>query len=165
ELRVSWNTPFSVSPHNAHTFYAGGSKVLKSTNRGENLTPISPDLTTRDPVKIRVSTQATGGITPDNTGAETHSTITALAESPIRPGLLYAGTDDGNVWLSRNDGGNWENLTGRFPGVPKFTWVNRIEPSSADSNVFYVAFDGHRTNDFTPYVFMTSDFGKTFKSI
>jgi hypothetical protein len=116
-------------------------------------------------MKIKISTQTTGGITPDNTGAETHSTITALAESPIRPGLLYAGTDDGNVWLSRNDGATWENLTTRFAGVPKFTWVNRIEPSSADTNVFYVAFDGHRTNDFTPYVFITKDYGKTFTSI
>jgi hypothetical protein len=139
--------------------------VLKSTNRGENLIAISPDLTTRDPMKIKISTQTTGGITPDNTGAETHCTITALAESPIRPGLLYAGTDDGNVWLSRNDGATWENLTGRFAGVPKNTWVNRIEPSSADTNVFYVAFDGHRTNDFTPYVFITKDYGKTFSSI
>ena len=70
-------------------------------------------------MKIQISTQTTGGITPDDTGAETYGTITALAESPIRPGLLYAGTDDGNVWMSRNDGGTWENLTGRFPGVPK----------------------------------------------
>jgi hypothetical protein len=165
DLRFNWNTPFFLSAHSPTTFYAAASKVLKSTNRGENLTPISPDLTTRDPVKIRISTQTTGGITPDNTGAETHSTITALAESPIRAGLLYAGTDDGNVWLTRNDGGAWENLTGRFPGVPKNTWVNRIEPSASDSNVFYVAFDGHRSNDFTPYVYMTSDFGKTFRSI
>jgi hypothetical protein len=165
DLRFNWNTPFFISPHNSNVFYAGSNKVLKSTNRGDNLTAISPDLTTHDPVKIKISTQTTGGITPDNTGAETHSTITALAESPIRAGLLYVGTDDGNVWLSRNDGATWENLTGRFAGVPRFTWVNRIEPSSADTNVFYVAFDGHRSNDFTPYVFMTSDYGKSFKSI
>ena len=166
DLRWNWNTPFFLSPHNANVLYAGANKVLKSTNRGDNLTPISPDLTTRDAVKIKISTQTTGGITPDNTGAETHSTITALAESPIRPGLLYAGTDDGNVWLTRNDGGQWENLTAKFAGIaPANTWVNRIEPSSADTNVFYVAFDGHRTNDFKPYLFMTSDYGKTFTSI
>jgi hypothetical protein len=165
DIRFNWNTPFFLSPHNPSVFYAGASKVLKSTSRGDNLTPISPDLTTRDPVKIRVSTRTTGGITPDNTGAETHSTITALAESPVRAGLLYAGTDDGNVWLSRNDGATWENLTTRFPGVPKNTWVSRIEPSAADSSVFYVAFDGHRSNDFTPYVYMTSDYGRTFRSI
>jgi hypothetical protein len=165
DLRFNWNTPFFLSPHSPTTFYAAASKVLKSTNRGENLIPISPDLTTHDSVKIRISTRTTGGITPDNTGAETHSTITALAESPVRPGLLYAGTDDGNVWLTRNDGGSWENLTGRFPGVPKNTWVSRVEPSGADTSVFYVTFDGHRSNDFTPYVYRTSDYGQSFRSI
>ncbi|MEO7714349.1 MAG: hypothetical protein ABIV10_15665 [Gemmatimonadaceae bacterium] len=165
DIRFNWNTPFFLSPHNSSVFYAAGSKVLKSTARGDSLIPISPDLTTRDPLKIRISTQTTGGITPDNTGAETHSTITTIAESPVRPGLLYAGTDDGNVWLSRNDGAAWENLTSRFPGVPRNTYVSRIEPSGSDSSVFYVAFDGHRTNDFTPYLYMTSDYGRTFRSI
>jgi hypothetical protein len=164
-LRWNWSTPFFISRHNPSVFYAGASKVMKSTQRGDNLQPISPDLTTRDTMRIRVSTSATGGITPDITGAETHSTITTLAESPIRFGLLYVGTDDGNVWLSRNDGGTWENLTGRFPGVPPKTWVSRVEPSSHDSATFYVAFDGHRENDFTPYVYVTNDFGRTFRSI
>ena len=164
-LRWNWSTPFLLSQHSPTTFYAGSNKVMKSTNRGESLYPISPDLTTRDTMKIRVSMQTTGGITRDVTGAETHCTIVALAESPFRPGLLYAGTDDGNVWLSRNDGGTWDNLTGRFPGVPPGTWVSRIEPSHFDSASFYVTFDGHRTNDFTPYVYVTTDFGKTFKSI
>src|SRR5439155_211875 len=95
----------------------------------------------------------------------THCTIVALAESPLRPGLLYAGTDDGNVWLTRNDGGAWENLTGRFPGVPAGTYVSRIEPSHFDTATFYVTFDGHRTNDFAPYVYVTTDFGKTFAAI
>lgn len=165
DVRFNWSTPFFISPHDPRVFYAGGSRVLKSTNRGDSLAAISPDLTTRDSMKIRVSTRTTGGITPDVTGAETHATITTLAESPLRRGVLYAGTDDGNVWLSRNDGGNWENLTRRFPGVPKNTWVSRIEPSSTDTSVFYVTFDGHRTNDFAPYVYMTSDYGKTFRSI
>jgi len=165
DLRWNWNTPFFISRHNPMVFYAGANKVLRSTKRGDDLQPISPDLTTRDTMRIRVSTQTTGGITPDVTGAETYSTIVALAESPIRFGMLFAGTDDGNVWLSRNDGGAWENLTGRFPGVPPKTWVTRIEPSHFDSLTFYVTFDGHRDNDFTPYVFVTNDFGKTFRSI
>jgi len=165
DLRFNWNTPFLLSTHSPTTFYAGANRVLKSTSRGENLMPISPDLTTRDAVKIRISTQTTGGITPDNTGAEAYSTITTLAESPVRPGLLFAGTDDGNVWLTRNDGGSWENLSTRFPGVPARTYVSRIEASAADSAVFYVTFDGHRTNDFTPYVYMTADNGRTFRSI
>ncbi len=164
-LRFNWETPYFISPHSPTTLYIGANKVLKSTDRGDHVYPISPDLTTRDTMKIRVSTKTTGGITPDVTGAETYCTIVALAESPIRPGLLYAGTDDGNVWISRNDGGSWENLTGRFPGVPPRTWVSRIEPSHFDSATFYVTFDGHRDNDFTPYVYVTTDFGKTFQSI
>ena len=164
-LRFNWETPYFISPHSPTTLYIGANKVLKSTDRGDHVYPISPDLTTRDTMAIRVSTKTTGGITPDVTGAETYCTIVALAESPIRPGLLYAGTDDGNVWISPNDGGSWENLTGRFPGVPPRTWVSRIEPSHFDSATFYVTFDGHRTNDFTPYVYVTTDFGKTFHSI
>src|SRR5437879_4924513 len=138
---------------------------MKSTNRGESLYPVSPDLTTRDTMKIGVSTHTTGGITPDVTGAETFCTIVALAESPVRQGLLYAGTDDGNVWLTRNDGGTWETLTGRFPGAPAGTYVSRIEPSHFDTATFYVTFDGHSTNNFAPYVYVTTDFGKTFTAI
>jgi photosystem II stability/assembly factor-like uncharacterized protein len=165
DLRFNWETPFFISPHSPSTLYIGANKVLKTTDRGDHLYPISPDLTTRDTMRIRVSTKTTGGITPDVTGAETHSTVVALAESPVRPGLLYAGTDDGNLWLSRNDGGSWENLTGRAPGVPPKTWVSRIEPSHFDSATFYVSFDNHRENDFTPYLYVTTDFGKTFTSI
>src|SRR6266545_405212 len=165
DLRWNWNTPFFISAHNPEIFYAGASKVMKSTRRGEALYPISPDLSTRDSMKIRVSTRTTGGVTPDVTGAETFCTIVSLAESPMRPGILYAGTDDGNVWVTKNDGGSWENLTGRFPGVPVGTYVSRIEPSRFDSATFYVTFDNHRTNDFTPYVYVTTDFGRTFRSI
>ncbi len=165
DLRFNWDTPFFLSAHNPATMYVGGSRVLKSTNRGDTFLPISPDLSLRDMAKIDTSIRKTGGITPDPTGAETYGTVVALAESPVRPGLLYAGTDDGNVWLSRNDGTSWESLNGRFPGVPPRTYVRRIEPSHFDSATFYVAFDGHRTDDFTPYLFVTTDFGKTFKSI
>lgn len=164
-MRWNWSTPFFLSPHSPTTFYAAGNRVMKSTKRGENLYAISPDLTTRDATRIRISTSETGGITRDVTGAETHSTIVELTESPLEPGLLYAGTDDGNVWTTRNDGGDWENLTGRFPGVPKKTWVSRIEPSQFDEATFYVSFDNHRENDFTPYLFVTTDFGKSFSSI
>ena len=116
-------------------------------------------------MKIRVSTRTTGGITNDATGAETYCTIVSLNESPIRAGILFAGTDDGRVWLTRNDGGTWEELTSRFPGVPAGTYVTRIEPSPHDSMTFFVTFDNHRNGDYKPYVFMTTDFGKTFTSI
>ncbi len=165
DLRFNWNTPYFISPHAASTIYVGGNRVLRSTNRGDEFLPISPDLSTRDMSKVRWSMDSTGGITNDATGAETYGTITTLAESYMRPGLLFAGTDDGNVWLTHNDGATWENLTGRFPGVPPKTYVVRIEPSHYDSATFYVAFDNHRVNDFTPYLFVTNDFGKTFRSI
>ncbi|MFL5580496.1 MAG: VPS10 domain-containing protein [Gemmatimonadaceae bacterium] len=165
QLRFNWNTPFFLSPHSGAVLYIGGNRVLKSTNRGQTLVPISPDLSTQDSAAIRISTTSTGGVTPDVTGAETFGTIVSLAESRTRPGLLFAGTDDGNVWLSRNDGGSWESLTGRFPGVPRGTYVSRIEPSGFDSATVYVTFDNHRRNDFTPYVYVSNDFGRTFRSI
>jgi photosystem II stability/assembly factor-like uncharacterized protein len=165
DLRFNWNTPYFISPHSPSTLYIGGNRVLKSTDRGDHIYPISPDLSTKDTVKIRISMKTTGGITTDATGAETYGTVTALAESPIRPGLLYAGTDDGNVWLTRNDGATWENLTGRFPGLPPRTYVSRIEPSHFDTATFYIAFDNHRVNDFTPYLYVTTDYGRTFRSI
>lgn len=165
DMRWNWNTPFFLSPHNPSVFYAGANRVVKSTSRGDNLMVISPDLSLRDTMKIRVSTKTTGGITLDATGAETFGTITALSESFVRPGLLYAGTDDGQVWLSRNDGTTWEKLTGRFTGVPEGTYVSRIEASHHDTSTFYVTFDNHRRGDFTPYVFATRDYGATFTSL
>jgi len=163
--RFNWSTPFLLSPHNTRTLYIGGQRVWKSVDRGDTWVPISEDLSTRDTMKLRVSLTATGGITSDITSAETHGTVVTLAESPVRPGILFAGTDDGNVWLSRNDGVAWENLTSRFPGVPRATWVTRVEPSAFDSATVYVSFDGHRNDDFKPYVFVSTDFGRTFRSI
>jgi len=165
DMRYNWETPFLVSPFDPNVFYAAGNRVLKSVNRGDDLYPISPDLTTDDTAKIHVSLVTTGGITNDATGAENYCTIVSLAESFLHPGWLYAGTDDGNVWMTHNDGATWEKLNGRFPGVPAGTYVSRIEPSHFDANTFYVAFDNHRNNDFTPYVFKTTDGGKTFQSI
>ncbi len=164
-LRFNWNSPFFLSPHNQSVVYFGGNRVLKSTKRGEELYLISPDLSKKLQAKLDTSLIYTGGITLDATGAETYGTVVALAESYVKPGLLFAGTDDGNVWKSPNDGATWENLTTRFPGLPAETYVTRIEPSHFDTLTFYVAFDGHRTNDFTPYLYATTDGGKTFKSI
>jgi hypothetical protein len=165
DLRFNWNTPYFVSPHAPSTIYIGGNRVLKSTNRGDDVLPISPDLSTRDMAKVRWSMDSTGGITNDATGAETYGTITTLAESYMRPGLLFAGTDDGNVWLTRNDGATWDNISTHFPGVPPKAYVVRIEPSHFDTATFYVAFENHRVNDFAPYLYVTTDFGKTFRSI
>ena len=114
DLRFNWDTPFFLSPHNPTSLYIGGNRVLKSTQRGDNLYPISPDLSKKQMAKIDTSMNKTGGITLDATGAETYGTIVALAESYVRPGFLSAGTDDGNVWLTRNDGAR----LGADPGEP-----------------------------------------------
>ena len=164
-LRFNWNAPFFLSPHNPRNFYFAGNRVLKSTKQGDDLFLISPDLSKKLAAKIDTSMNLTGGITLDATGAETYGTVVALAESYVKVGLLFAGTDDGNVWKSGNDGATWENLAGRFPGLPAELYVARIEPSHFDSLTFWVAFDNHRYNDFTPYLYATNDGGKTFRSI
>lgn len=164
-IRWNWNTPFFISKHNNTTLYIGANRVFKSVKRGDDMFPISGDLSYADTMKIRISTETTGGITVDATGAETFGTIVSLNESGVRPGLLYAGTDDGRVWITRNDGGSWEELTSRIAGVPAGTYVSRIEPSSHDSATVYLTFDNHRRGDFTPYVFVSTDFGKSFRSI
>lgn len=164
-LRWNWNTPFFLSPHNPSTFYAGANRVFKSTNRGDDMYPISPDLSTHDTMKIRVSTRTTGGVTPDVTQAETYGTIVSLAESPVRPGILWAGTDDGNLWYTKNDGATWTQVTRNVQRVPRGTYVSRIEPSRYDSSTVYVSYDNHRNGDFTPYVFVSTDMGRTFRSI
>jgi sortilin (neurotensin receptor 3) len=175
QIRYNWESPYFLSPHNPQVFYLGGSRVLKSLKRGEDLFPISPDLSVKtDPnqekarlARLDTVEKYTGGITLDLTGAEAYGTVVALQESPIKPGFLLAGTDDGNVWLTHNDGGAWENLTPKFTalGVPWDAYVVRVEPSHFDTLTFYVAFENHRWNDFTPYLFATNDGGKTFKSI
>lgn len=165
ENRWNWNTPFFQSAHDRSWFYTAGNYVVKSIDWGTHLKPISPDLSYADPEKIKVSLETTGGITVDATGAETYGTIVALDESPRHAGWLYAGTDDGRVWRTQDDGETWEELTGRFPGVPEGTYVSRIEASAFEDGRFYVTFDNHRTNDFTPYVYVTEDGGKTFTSI
>lgn len=163
--RFNWSTPFFLSPHAASTVYLGANRLLKSSDRGDHFYPISPDLSTKDSARIIMSTRLTGGITRDNSGAETNGTITTVAESPIRPGILWAGTDDGNVWLTTNDGGQWTDITTRFPGAPRKSWVSRVEPSHFDTATVYVTFDNHGENDFRPYVYVSNDFGRTFRSI
>ncbi len=166
QLRFNWNTPFFLSPHDADVVYAASNLVMKSTNQGDDLVAISPDLSRKDEEKIRISTTTTGGITPDVTGAETFATIVSLAESPVRQGLLYAGTDDGNVWMSPDDGESWENVTSELDGlVPDGTYVSRIEPSSHKADRVYITFDNHRRGDFTPYVLVSENAGNDFRSI
>lgn len=165
-LRFNWNSPFFISPHNPATIYFAGNRVLKSTKRGEDLSLISPDLSKKMAARIDTADNWTGGITIDATGAETYSTVVSLAESYVKAGIIYAGTDDGNVWKSHNDGATWEDLSKNFPGLPGTDlYVTKIEPSHFDTLTFYVAFENHRWGHFKPYVYATNDGGKTFRSI
>jgi len=173
--RWNWNTPFILSKHDANVFYSGADKVFKSVKRGDAPFAISPDFSAANLDWQRTASgfdengnaaaDASGGITRDATGAEENATIVVINESTVRPGLLFAGTDDGKVEITRNDGGSWENLGGHFPGAPSVIHVSSIEPSHADSATIYVSLDNHRENDFKPYLYASSDWGKTWRSI
>jgi hypothetical protein len=142
----------------------GGNHLFKSVDRGDHWMILSPDLTMNDKSKYAPE-KPTGGITPDVTGAETYGTIITIAESPRIPGLIWVGTDDGNVQLTKNDGVTWTNVRPAIKGVPPGLWCSRVEASHFDDATCYVTFDGHRSDDFRPYVFKTADFGKTWTSI
>jgi photosystem II stability/assembly factor-like uncharacterized protein len=161
-FRFNWSSPILISPHNPHTIYFGGDHLFKSIDQGDHWRIISPDLTTDDPEK---HSRPTGGITLDQTGAETHCTITTLSESPITPGFIWVGTDDGNVQLTRDGGKTWTNMRENVPDVPEEIWVSRVEASRFDEGVCYLSFDGHRSDIFKPYVFKTTDYGETWTNI
>ncbi len=161
-FRTNWNSPFIVSHFNPYTLYYGANFLLKSVDRGDHWTIISPDLSTNDPEKTY---RESGGLTRDVTRAETHCTIVTLSESPLRQGVIWAGTDDGNVQLTMDDGKLWTNVQPNISGLPKELWVSRVEASHFAMGTCYVTFDGHRSDIFTPFVFKTTDFGKTWQNI
>lgn len=166
-LRWNWTTPIEISPHDPKTIYIGANKVFKSTDRGETWTTISPDLTTqanRDTLKIMGVNGRDIMFSRDH-GVVWFPTLTTLVESPRRAGLMYAGTDDGNVQVTRDAGRSWTNLTSRISSVPKMLVVSRITPSAVEEGTVYATFDGHRSNDFKPYVYASGDFGRTWRSI
>jgi len=152
QLRWNWNAPIVISPHDPDVIYHAGNVVLRSTHRGENWTEISPDLTTNDPTKIR-------GI-----GNIQYCTIVSLDESTLIAGLLWAGTDDGNVWVSKDTGANWMQVNGNITGNPGY-WVSRVEPSHHDPATAYVTFTGYRRDDFRPFIYKTTDYGETWTDI
>jgi photosystem II stability/assembly factor-like uncharacterized protein len=167
-FRFNWSSPIALSPHNPQTILFGGNHLFRSTDRGDHWMIISPDLTTNDKSKNSPryggTAKPTGGITTDETGAETYCTIITISESPRVPGLIWVGTDDGNVQVSRNGGVTWTNVRPNIKGVPPGIWCSRVEASRFDEGTCYATFDGHRSDDFRPYVFKTTDFGKTWKS-
>lgn len=159
KLRFNWSSPFILSPHNSETLYFGGNRLFKSVDRGDNWRVISPDLTTNDPEKQKVGQKS---VTPEDTGAERHCTITTISESPLKPGMLYVGTDDGKVQASKDDGATWTDLTGKFPGLPAATWCSRVTASKHAENRAYATFDGHRNGDLAQYLYVTEDGGATW---
>ena len=161
ELRFNWNPGLSYDPHDG-SIYLGSQFVHKSRDMGETWTTVSPDLTTNDSTKQR---RDSGGLTYDVSGAEFHTTILQIAPSPVKPGVIWVGTDDGNVQVTRDGGSTWENTSPRIRGVPPATWVPHIEPSRFDSATAFVVFDDHRRGNNQPYLFKTTDFGRTWASL
>lgn len=162
QFRFNWRAPLVMSRHNAETLYLGGNYLFKTVDGMRTWRIISPDLSTNDPVK---TDRNTGGLTRDTTGAETHCTIVAFSESPLDPAILWAGTDDGNVQVTRDGGASWTNVRKNIPGVPEGIWVSHVEASHAAPGTAYVTFDGHRSADFRTWIFKTTDFGATWTSL
>jgi len=163
KLRFNWNTPIVTGIHNPDRIYAGSQFVHVSDDMGQTWRKISGDLTTNDPSKT--NTEKSGGLSVDNSGAENHCTIFTITESPLNKEVLWAGTDDGNVQITKDGGKTWTNVTLNLKGLPKNTWCYHIEASVFDAGTAYAVFDGHSKNDYATYVFKTSDFGKTWNSI
>ncbi len=160
--RFNWNSPVLISPHDSRTIFTGGNFLFKSTDRGNSWKKISPDLTTNNPEKQKDSG---GPITLDNTGAEVHCTIYTIAESPLKEGLIWCGTDDGYVQLTRDGGETWVETGQNIPGLPPASWCSRIEASHFDPATAYAAFDNHRRDDYETYLYRTDDFGASWESI
>ncbi|MBW2938973.1 hypothetical protein KXJ69_12725 [Aureisphaera sp. CAU 1614] len=163
KLRFNWNAPMAVSNHNPDRFYMGSQFLHKSDDMGDSWTIISPDLTTNN--KAKQNQEESGGLSMDNSGAENHTTIFTIAESPLDENVIWVGTDDGNVQLTTNGGTSWNNVTPNLIGIPANTWVYHIEASVHGKGTAYVVFDGHTSGDFKPYALKTTDYGKTWTNI
>src|SRR5437868_5636591 len=157
--RFQWVSPLMLSPHNPDVLYTAGESVFKSTDHGQSWTQISGDLTRNDKSKQQPSG---GPLTNDITSVEYYDTVFALAESPVKQGTIWAGTDDGLVHVTTDDGQHWSNVT---PKMPEWSSVDLIEPSPHDGNTAYVAVDRHKLDDFKPYIFKTTDLGKTWTPV
>jgi photosystem II stability/assembly factor-like uncharacterized protein len=165
--RFQWNSPVAVSSHNHTTIYYGGNYLFKSTDRGDSWTRLGGDLTTGvDRSKLPIL-----GKVPDkstlsrNDGVEEYPTITTLSESPLTPNVLWVGTDDGNLQVTRDGGKTWKNVVSKVPGVPKGTYVSRVVASKTGEGAAFATFDGHRSDDYNVYIFATTDYGESWKAI
>ena len=163
ELRFNWNAPIHLSPNDPKTIYYGSQYVHRSRDRGDSWETISPDLTTNDPQRQRQ--KQSGGLTIDNSTAENNTTIYSISESPVNAKVIWAGTDDGQLHVTRDGGGTWTNVVANVPDLPPLTWVSSVQASPHDEAAAFVTFDGHRTGDMTTYVYRTGDFGATWTSL
>jgi len=158
--RFAWTYPIVISPHDPNTLYVGGNQVYKSTDEGQSWIAISPDLTRADPETLQPSG---GPVNRDAVGAEVYATVFAFAESPHEAGVLWAGSDDGLIHLSRDGGEHWDNVTPA--GLPERTMISGIEPSPHDPATAYVAATRYKLDDYAPYLYVTRDYGAHWTAI
>ncbi|HQU57303.1 MAG TPA: hypothetical protein PLG88_07715, partial [Chitinophagaceae bacterium] len=161
--RFNWNAALAQNPFHKSSIYFGSQYLMRSNDKGVSWSILSPDLTTDDSAKIDQSTS--GGLTLDMTGAENYCTIISIAPSPVQEGVIWVGTDDGNVQLTRDDGKTWQNFRGKIPGMPTGCWIPQIKASTYHAGEAFVVANDYRRGDFTPYIFRTTDFGKTWTRI
>ncbi len=163
KLRFNWNAAIAQDPFHHNVIYYGSQFVHKSSDKGASWQIISPDLTTNDPVKIDQSEN--GGLTLDITGAENHCTILSIEPSAVEEGVIWVGTDDGNVQLTRDGGKTWTNFKGKIPGMPNGAWIPQIRASRHNGGEAFVVVNDYRRGDFKPYIFRTKDYGKTWNNM
>ncbi|CAN5870636.1 hypothetical protein BH11GEM1_BH11GEM1_25910 [soil metagenome] len=162
KYRFNWNAPIALSPLDPKVVYFGGNVLFKSTNYGSSWQVISPDLTTNDPAKQ----QSSGGpIVVDNTAAEFHTTLLSIAPSPLDSNVVWVGTDDGNVQVTRDGGRTWSNVFTKISGLKPNAWIPTVEASHFDRGTAYVAADHHQDDDYAPYAYMTTDYGASWHAI
>lgn len=162
-LRFNWNAGLSWDPHELGTIYLASQFVHRSRDQGRSWEIISPDLTTNDPAKQRAD--ESGGLTVDASGAEMHTTIISVQVSHLDPDVIWVGSDDGNVQVTRDGGGNWTNVRGNVPGLPEGIWIPDVQPSKHVAGRAYLVAEDHRRGDWTPYVWVTEDFGQSWRSL
>jgi len=163
KLRFNWNTPIQVSPNDKNVLYLGAQFLYRSRDHGQSWERISPDLSSNDPEKQKQ--EESGGITVDNSAAEMNTTIYSISESPKNEQLIWVGTDDGNIQITRDGGKNWTNVIGNVPEAGKGSWITWVEASRYDESTAYAAVDRHMYGDMGPHVFKTTDYGKTWKPL
>jgi photosystem II stability/assembly factor-like uncharacterized protein len=161
KYRFVWTFPLTISPHDHNRLYVGSQHVHVTTDGGRSWREISPDLTLNDKSRQRIS----GGLTPDNIGVEYFNVVFAIAESRVKPGLIWAGTNDGLVQVTQNGGQTWTNVTANITGLPPFGTISNIEPSRYDTGTAYIAVDFHQVNGRDPHLYKTTDYGRTWRMI